>query len=859
MLLVAGITLLGGQAVQAQNLIDNPGAEEDEKNTFEDPSPREWTEDPERLLNGYPNDWGSGEFGVFVAPEGESVLLPVEPDPAGVFNLQQDVTGPSVTGGVEYDFSGKYKTKSYSSDDARVLLEFRDGNGTVLDTYDTGRKNTSGAWSDFRTRVTSPSGTQLIRVLLKGYEVDRSRFTDVAFDDLELFPVNAVPQIATNRPLPLAQGGTATITQALLETTDAESGPSGLTYTIESNVSSGDLLKNGSPMGSGDTFTQADVTGGAIEYRHDGSDSRSDAFDFSVADASGTTLTGTFDVVTSPLAYGAGTALMVNGTDDYVKGPSMNLSGSAITLEGWVKPDQFPNTLHTIAGIEAPGGTALLRVGDGGIPPDKPQFVLEFSGTAVKVNASTTLSTNEWQHVAGVYDGSEMRIYVDGRRVGTKSQSGSFSANGRFQIGRSNESRYFDGRMDQIRVWRTALSLEQIRARMHRTVDPGASGLFASYRLDAGSGLTAYDVAGGLDGTLQNTAGFTRFSGAPIGQHSAALQSGSQTLGPSGGTVAVSDVTNSGASALAVYQYGRTDGPYFGSGRPAEDFSQVGDDVDKRLHVVWGLEPLGAAQGSLTADLTFEYTQVQGLANASNVRLLKRTGPGAPWQDVSGDWTWDEQNQTFSRTGASTFSQYAIGEASTALPVELAGFEGTTTDKGVQLTWRTASEQNNAGFRVERRAQERGGESAWTTVGFVEGGGTTSEARRYRFTDEDLPYAADSVSYRLKQVDTDGTTSLSEAVTVARGGPEQLELLGTAPNPARNRAIFRYAIPEGTGGDVTIRLYDVLGRQVRTVSAEAEPGRHKGRLDVSGLPSGVYVLRLVAGGEAQSRKLTVVQ
>mgnify|MGYP006424461039 CR=1 FL=1 len=212
------------------------------------------------------------------------------------------------------------------------------------------------------------------------------------------------------------------------------------------------------------------------------------------------------------------------------------------------------------------------------------------------------------------------------------------------------------------------------------------------------------------------------------------------------------------------------------------------------------------------------------------------------------------------------------GDAST-LPVEMASFEGTTTQEGVQLRWQTASEQNNAGFHVERRISDasapgvrrvgtraRESESAWTRIGFVEGTGTTSDAegvRDYRLTDTDLPYAADTLTYRLRQVDADGSTALTDPVTVARGRPGGLELLGTAPNPARQRATVRYAI-SGDASSATLRLYDVLGRQVRSVQLATEAGRHKTRLDVRDLSSGVYVLRVQAGGEVRTQKMTVL-
>jgi predicted outer membrane repeat protein len=218
-------------------------------------------------------------------------------------------------------------------------------------------------------------------------------------------------------------------------------------------------------------------------------------------------------------------------------------------------------------------------------------------------------------------------------------------------------------------------------------------------------------------------------------------------------------------------------------------------------------------------------------------------------QDVSG----------VSDTGDGTAPIIDIGayeSSGAALPVELAGFEGTAVEDGVRLTWQTASEAGNAGFRVQRRrAQE--GSGAWTTIGFVEGAGTTTEARRYRFTDQQPPSEAGAVSYRLEQVDTDGTTHLSGRVTVERGPVRELRLRGPAPNPVRERTRVRYAVPDGR--EATLRLYDVLGRQVRSIALGEGAGRQARTLDVSGLPSGVYVLRLRAGGESTTRRLTVVR
>jgi hypothetical protein len=58
---------------------------------------------------------------------------------------------------------------------------------------------------------------------------------------------------------------------------------------------------------------------------------------------------------------------------------------------------------------------------------------------------------------------------------------------------------------------------------------------------------------------------------------------------------------------------------------------------------------------------------------------------------------------------------------------------------------------------------------------------------------------------------------------------------------------------------VTVRLYDALGRQVRTVLNEEQAGRRERTLDVGSLPSGVYFLRLQSNGQTRTQKLTVVR
>ena len=82
--------------------------------------------------------------------------------------------------------------------------------------------------------------------------------------------------------------------------------------------------------------------------------------------------------------------------------------------------------------------------------------------------------------------------------------------------------------------------------------------------------------------------------------------------------------------------------------------------------------------------------------------------------------------------------------------------------------------------------------------------------------------------------------------------------LTSYPNPVRQQGTVAYTLPEEK--KVTLRVYDVLGRQVATLAAgRKEAGRHTVRLETSQLASGVYFGRLTAGEQTRTQKITVVR
>lgn len=99
------------------------------------------------------------------------------------------------------------------------------------------------------------------------------------------------------------------------------------------------------------------------------------------------------------------------------------------------------------------------------------------------------------------------------------------------------------------------------------------------------------------------------------------------------------------------------------------------------------------------------------------------------------------------------------------------------------------------------------------------------------------------------------------SVTI-EGGPAELptafKLRQNYPNPFNPTTTVAYELSEAS--DVQLELFDVMGRRLRVLTPGTQvPGRHEVVVDAAGLPSGIYLYRLVAGGASASRVMTVLR
>jgi hypothetical protein len=174
-----------------------------------------------------------------------------------------------------------------------------------------------------------------------------------------------------------------------------------------------------------------------------------------------------------------------------------------------------------------------------------------------------------------------------------------------------------------------------------------------------------------------------------------------------------------------------------------------------------------------------------------------------------------------------------------ALPVQLTSFTARKQNTEVLLTWKTASEDNNKGFGVEK---SRDGIN-WNSIGFVNGAVTSALENQYSFTDK-KPFAGQNY-YRLAQYDLDGNQTYS-AVVNASFINAGFYMLGN--NPGNGNYVLTI---KASSEPVDISLIDLNGSII--IHKKAGDGVHL--LDISKYPTGTYLLRLTRGNETVTEKL----
>jgi chitodextrinase len=249
-------------------------------------------------------------------------------------------------------------------------------------------------------------------------------------------------------------------------TSSTSFGDSGLSASTSYSyrVRAGDAANNLGPYSN--TATTTTQTGGGGGPTPVAAYSFNENSGTTVADASGTGNGGTIGNATWTTQGKYGNALVFNGTNALVTvpdAPSLDLT-NAMTLEAWVNPSTALIGWQDVVYKEDDNyylmgsSSSLGRPAAGG----------RFDGAYGEVFGAGQLTANTWTHIAATYDGTTLKLYVNGALVSSKAQTGALATSSNaLSIGGDNiYGQYFVGLIDEVRIYNTALTQAQVQTDM---------------------------------------------------------------------------------------------------------------------------------------------------------------------------------------------------------------------------------------------------------------------------------------------------------------------------------------------------------------------------------------------------------
>lgn len=189
----------------------------------------------------------------------------------------------------------------------------------------------------------------------------------------------------------------------------------------------------------------------------------------------------------------------------------------------------------------------------------------------------------------------------------------------------------------------------------------------------------------------------------------------------------------------------------------------------------------------------------------------------------------------------------------TPLPVELTSFTAYLNAGFAELQWNTATESNNSGFEIQRKTI-----GGWEKVGFVQGHGTTTYEHSYNFRDDVGKINSDVISYRLKQIDFNGSYDYSTEVQINKTAPSDFSLKQNFPNPFNPSTQISFSVPQTS--HILLKVYDTNGREVATlINQNKVAGNYAVDFNASSLASGIYYYTITAGSYTATKKMILMK
>ncbi|MCL7753651.1 LamG-like jellyroll fold domain-containing protein [Polaribacter sp. Z022] len=178
-------------------------------------------------------------------------------------------------------------------------------------------------------------------------------------------------------------------------------------------------------------------------------------------------------------------ALNFDGTNDRITiadNPVFDFS-SGFTAEAWIKPDVLGTQTYLSQYANNQEAFAFILLSSGKI-----EFTVTTDGSTDQYfESSTAINAGTWSHIALTFNGSVMNAYINGIAAGSYNVSGTmFSSSADIEIGARNNAHFFNGDIDEVRIWTKVLSASEILAQKDKTLPSNTPNLAAYYKMNEG-------------------------------------------------------------------------------------------------------------------------------------------------------------------------------------------------------------------------------------------------------------------------------------------------------------------------------------------------------------------------------------
>lgn len=553
-------------------------------------------------------------------------------------------------------------------------------------------------------------------------------------------------------------------------------------------------------------------------------------------------------------------ALRFHGQNDYVEipdDPLLSAIGSHFTLECWIRINTLPLTNQEVMGKWGCGSNEDDEFGRD-IHPDG-RILATVSGLATWYYLlSDPIPVKTWTHVASVFDATTHthELYINGVLNQSQETAPSFvmdrDTDQPFRIGTYDLCFFpsFNGDIDEVRIWNTSRTEEEIQSSMSISLNGNEAGLLGYWRIDEGRGTIAHDATpNGIHGTLINGPAWL---GQRPPQSEPYVASVIDIPGDQGGYVTLKWEASSLDTNVNVLQHysiwralpGQSSAASSSSNDIHRNYSAASFRIVKFHDQAYAWEWIGNEPAHRFPAYSFTaptlYDQTQTIDGKHYFLVSAQTGDPNVFYDSNVD------------------SGYSVDNLAPASPQQLAG---SYSSPSVMLRWNANSEPDLRQYILYRSDHPNINPSSIPSVAvtvdtsYVDSDPLPGGVFYYLVIAQDIHGNQGPGSNELRIVATGIFERTGEL-------PAENALYQNYPNPFNPKTNVAFDVARD--GFVTVKVFNALGEEIITlVNNRLSAGRYDVTFDATEFMSGVYYYRMTVSADgttfSRTKKLVLLQ